>query len=326
MQSFSVACFVKESFCCFFSDWEINWSSSIRVQKRISIKIRGEITRRCIFCVILKYHSNHCPHELIHCENKCGQQLQRQFLINHSANECPKRLLPCPHGCSTKDFTFDTLPEHFPTCSRFPLKCPNKCTSETSSDHSEPTITTIPRNEMATHLRDVCQGNPRVLEYCSMRSCGCPFKGSSVQMKDHMTGSRDRHLELMTLVVAKQASHIAVLTSALNRVQARKGVYQIQFVVMTFRKYRKRAKAVSKCHSRQQSIRDYNRFPDACVERPWRVCRNHERRATDVHSIITIFDNEKSFAFAKKKFFNWTKNKISKICHFFCQMCYTILG
>ena len=43
---------------------------------------------------------------------------------------------------------------------------------------------------------------------------------------------------------------------------------------------------------KQQNIRDHSRLPDSFVERALRICKNHERRVTDVHSIcITMSEN-----------------------------------
>ena len=43
----------------------------------------------------------------------------------------------------------------------------------------------------------------------------------------------------------------------------------------------------------KQSIRDHGRFPDATVDRTLRVCKNHERKVTNVHSIgINLLENE----------------------------------
>ena len=72
--------------------------------------------------------------------------------------------------------------------------------------------------------------------------------------------------------------------------------------------------------SRQQSIRDWNEIPEGFVERTLSVCKNHERRLTDVHSIcIPMHENKKILVQDHSKIEQTTKfhNGFSnRRCHF----------
>lgn len=120
--------------------------------------------RPCIQQALLLYsqdHLNRCPKQLLYCEKKCGEQLQRHLLPNHEMNECPKRVLPCPYNCG-RDFGYDTLPGHLPNCPKYPLLCPNSCS-----------MTNLSRNDLPAHLTEGCASS--VLS-CPLKELGCHFK------------------------------------------------------------------------------------------------------------------------------------------------------
>ncbi|TRY79633.1 hypothetical protein TCAL_12385 [Tigriopus californicus] len=147
-------------------------------------------------------HQTQCGFEPVHCENKCGQKIQRNRLKAHQVNTCSKRLVTCQY--CTRSFTADTLQSHHKKCHLFPVPCPNRC-------H----VGTLSREDIEPHLAQECEAI--VLQACQFREAGCNFRGSRSTLDQHYHESTQVHLDLMCSLVHKQQAHISQLTTQLER-------------------------------------------------------------------------------------------------------------
>ena len=87
--------------------------------------------------------SDGCDFEDIQCSNKCGEIVQRQYLVIHMEAECLCRMVTCQY-CSVDGECRLIEREHKELCPKFPLPCPNKCD-----------VGSVPRQDMTEH-RKMC--------------------------------------------------------------------------------------------------------------------------------------------------------------------------
>jgi len=191
----------------------------------------------CSYCkkdftgATIEEHTAKCGFEPIHCENKCGQRIQRNRIRAHVANTCSKRLIDCAY-CA-KSFTADTLQAHHGQCRRFPVVCPNRCTTtgkptepnRSNATTGQPTsgsteAATFPREELERHMAE-CNQSVEQTEYCcTFKSAGCKFVAVDPHQVDlHLKANLQLHLDLMCSLVHKQEAHIKRLTGQLDRAQ-----------------------------------------------------------------------------------------------------------
>ena len=87
--------------------------------------------------------SDGCDFEDVRCSNKCGEIVQRQYLVSHMEAECPCRMVTCQY-CGV-DGEYQLIEgEHKQLCPKFLLPCPNKCD-----------VGSVPRQDMTEH-RKIC--------------------------------------------------------------------------------------------------------------------------------------------------------------------------
>ena len=172
----------------------------------------------CSYCkkdftgATIEEHSAICGFEPIHCENKCGQKIQRNRIRAHMVNTCSKRMIDCAY-CA-KSFTADTLQVHHGQCRRFPVVCPNRCSPNGANETA-----TYPREDLDKHLVECTRSEPEN-NSCTFKSAGCKFVAiSSAQLELHMQANLQLHLDLMCSLVHKQESHIKRLNGQLERAQ-----------------------------------------------------------------------------------------------------------
>ena len=143
-------------------------------------------SRGCVWAGELGKVSSHvhgvCGYQLVHCPNKCGEEMERRDIEKHKKDKCELREYTCPH-CVLWPYcdTFKNVTTvHFKECGDFPLDCPNNCGQKG-----------IRRVDMPSHLA-VC---PEQVVPCGYQSLGCKVRLPRKTIEKHMK-DKDTHLEI----------------------------------------------------------------------------------------------------------------------------------
>ena len=122
----------------------------------------------------MNYISDHlgrndgCGFEDIQCSNKCGEILQRQYLVGHMLAECPRRMVTCRYCIVDGEYQL-IEGEHKELCPKFPLPCPNKCD-----------VGSVPRQDMTEHRKT-----------CPLEEVACSNNCGKISQRQYL----DNHLE-----------------------------------------------------------------------------------------------------------------------------------
>ena len=133
-------------------------------------------------------HRKICLLEEVDCPNNCGLSSQRQSLNKHITSECPCLVVSCQYCGSSGECRF-IEGEHKEHCPKFPLPCPNNCEVET-----------IPREEMQTHLEEIC---PLAVIQCEYHVLGCEVKVIRKDLEKHKKEGMESHLSMTTQELTK---------------------------------------------------------------------------------------------------------------------------
>ena len=113
--------------------------------------------------------SDGCHFEDVQCSNKCGEMVQRQYLVSHMEAECPRRMVTCQY-CGVADEEYQLIEgDHKELCPKFPLPCPNKCD-----------VGSVPRQDMTEHRK-----------MCPLEEVECSNKCGKILQRQYL----DNHLE-----------------------------------------------------------------------------------------------------------------------------------
>ena len=115
----------------------------------------------------IEKHVKECGGKKVSCNNRCGEELQRQHLREHLEN---KGLFAFFQPC------------HYDRCKEYPLECPNKCGEKN-----------IKRKDIETH-RESCELEPLK---CPFDHVGCTGKIQRRHMDSHCKNSVEKHLLLL---------------------------------------------------------------------------------------------------------------------------------
>ena len=112
--------------------------------------------------------SDGCDFEDVQCSNKCGEIVQRQYLVSHMEAKCPRRMVTCQY-CGVDGEHQLIEGEHKELCPKFPLPCPNKCD-----------VGSVPRQDMTEHRK-----------MCPLEEVECFNKCGNILQRQYL----DSHLE-----------------------------------------------------------------------------------------------------------------------------------
>jgi hypothetical protein len=140
-----------------------------------------------------------CQYSQVKCSNdNCQLSVQKIEIDEHFIN-CNFRLLKC-ESCQ-EEFTFNQTELHAEACSFRKLPCPNDCNQM------------IPQFEIPNHIQYECSKNPT---NCVASSIGCIFKGSNLQIMDHLSFRNETF------------NHMRMVVNALNESQLEHETFKLE--------------------------------------------------------------------------------------------------
>ncbi|XP_078367851.1 TNF receptor-associated factor 3-like isoform X1 [Oculina patagonica] len=190
----------------FFRD--VAWEREI-----LSLRVKCKKKKRgCDWTGQLRHYEEHfhlCKYEDVTCDD-CNKEMQRRLLHKHTASECDNRIVQCEY-CK-KEFQFWVIRFHKDIdCARFPLDCPRECG-----------VKKIPREEVESHVRDVCT---MTMVVCPYEGAGCAFYDKRSNLKAHLQFASEEHLSKTwskLLKTTERLSELEVVEDQIGELQTDK--------------------------------------------------------------------------------------------------------